>query len=407
MCDSFVAITADGVLFAKNSDRDPNESQLLEWVAAADHPEDAVVRCTWIDVPQIGHTHAVLLSRPWWMWGAEMGANEHGVVIGNEAVFTRGPAGEKALLGMDLVRLALERATTAEDAVSVMVELLEEHGQGGPCSHERPGFTYDNSFLVADRSGAIVVETAGRQWATERVAGPGRSISNGLTIPAFARAHANHVRTWVSSARYRRGLTESLACEAGGPADLMAALRSHGGSLGASHGAWSPPRWSPVHGGLGAPCVHAGGLVASSQTTASWVSDLRGGPRHWATATSAPCTSLFKPVAVDDPVDLGPAATNVYDPHSLWWRHELLHRATLRAWSTLIPRYRQARDRVEAGWIAEPPTSASAFDRAGQLERRWLADVAGAHLSDTRPAWVRRSWKSYDRAAHLDQELLS
>ena len=37
MCDSFVAITADGVMFAKNSDRDPNESQPLEWIAAADH----------------------------------------------------------------------------------------------------------------------------------------------------------------------------------------------------------------------------------------------------------------------------------------------------------------------------------------------------------------------------------
>jgi secernin len=403
MCDSFVAITAGGVMFAKNSDRDPNEPQLLEWVAAADHPSDAVVRCTWIDVPQIGHTHAVLLSRPWWMWGAEMGTNEHGVVIGNEAVFTSGPAGEKALLGMDLVRLALERATTAEDAVSVMVELLERRGQGGPCSHERPGFTYDNSFLVADRSGAIVVETAGRQWATERVAGPGRSISNGLTIPAFARAHANHLRTWVASAPSRRGLTEALACEAGGPADLMTALRSHG----AVHGAWSSPRWSPVHGGLGAPCVHAGGMVASSQTTASWVSDLRGGPRHWATATSAPCTSLFKPVAVDEPVDLGPPATNVYDPDSLWWRHELLHRATLRAWGTLIARYRQARDRTEAGWVADPPVSAAAFDRAEQLERRWLADVVGAHVTDTRPSWVRRSWKSYDRAAHLDQELVS
>ena len=91
MCDSFVAITADGVMFAKNSDRDPNEAQLLEWVPAADHPAGDRVACTWIDVPQVGHTHAVLISRPWWMWGAEMGTNEHGVVIGNEAVFTKGP----------------------------------------------------------------------------------------------------------------------------------------------------------------------------------------------------------------------------------------------------------------------------------------------------------------------------
>ena len=220
MCDSFVAITADGVMFAKNSDRDPNESQPLEWIAAADHGDGEQVACTWIEVPQVGHTHAVLLSRPWWMWGAEMGTNEHGVVIGNEAVFTKGRTtradgsaeGGKALLGMDLVRLALERATTAEDAVSVMVELLESHGQGGPCSYERPRFTYDNSFLVADPSGALVLETAGRHWATEVVHGPGRSISNGLTIPSFVKAHANPVRTWVSSASTRRGLTEASAC---------------------------------------------------------------------------------------------------------------------------------------------------------------------------------------------------
>ncbi len=210
MCDSFVAITADGVMFAKNSDRDPNESQPLEWIAAADHPAGNRVACTWIDVPQVEHTHAVLVSRPWWMWGAEMGANEHGVVIGNEAVFTRGRGGDKALLGMDLLRLALERATTAEDAVSVMVELLERHGQGGPCSYERPHFTYDNSFLVADPAGAFVVETAGRHWATEAVRGPGRSISNGLTIPAFAKAHARsgpHLGgVGVDPARPDRGL---------------------------------------------------------------------------------------------------------------------------------------------------------------------------------------------------------
>jgi len=399
VCDSMVTITRDGVLFAKNSDRDPNEAQPLEWVPAADHAPDDRVVCTWIDVPQVPHTRAVLLSRPWWMWGAEMGANEHGVVIGNEAVFTTAPSGDKALLGMDLLRLALERSDTAEAAVSVMVELLERHGQGGPCSYEHPDFTYDNSFLVADPNGAFVLETAGSHWATEVVAGPGRAISNGLTIPAFAKAHARVGRTWLSSARTRRARTEPLACAATGPGDLMDALRGHGPT--------ATPRWSPVHGGLGAPCVHAGGLVASSQTTSSWVSDLRPGSRHgvrhWATATAAPCTSLFKPVAVGEPLAMTPVPTNVFDAASLWWRHELLHRSTMAAHSTLMPRYRYARDRAESRWIADPPSSASAFGEAERLERRWLADVAAAHLPDNRPAWVRRAWKSIDRTAELDR----
>lgn len=62
-------------------------------------------QCTYIQIPQVEHTHAVVLSKPAWMWGAEMGANDQGVCIGNEAVWTREPVtpGE-ALLGMDLVR---------------------------------------------------------------------------------------------------------------------------------------------------------------------------------------------------------------------------------------------------------------------------------------------------------------
>lgn len=54
-------------------------------------------------------TYAVILSKPAWMWGAEMGANECGVCIGNEAVWTKlnepGDTVER-LLGMDLLRFA-------------------------------------------------------------------------------------------------------------------------------------------------------------------------------------------------------------------------------------------------------------------------------------------------------------
>lgn len=63
------------------------------------------MQCTYIEIEQVPKTHAVALSRPSWLWGAEMGANEHGVCIANEAVVTREPASEsEALLGMDLVR---------------------------------------------------------------------------------------------------------------------------------------------------------------------------------------------------------------------------------------------------------------------------------------------------------------
>jgi dipeptidase len=135
MCDTIVALgnaTADGsVIFSKNSDREPNEAHQLQIIPAARHPGGSTVRCTYIEVPQVPETYAVLLAKPFWIWGAEMGANSEGVVIGNEAVFTRVPQ-EKApgLIGMDLIRLALERAATAWAALEVIVGLLETYGQG-------------------------------------------------------------------------------------------------------------------------------------------------------------------------------------------------------------------------------------------------------------------------------------
>lgn len=425
MCDTMVTVTDEGVLFAKNSDRDANEAQLLEWIPARDHvrtdsedPTDSevTVRCTWIDIAQVAHTHAVLLSRPWWMFGAEMGANEHGVVIGNEAVFTRElsrrsgrigsrrPEAEPGLLGMDLLRLALERATNATDAVEVIVTLLERHGQAGSCSRAHPNFTYDNSFIVADPHGAIVVETAGRHHATEEVRSGGRSISNGLTIPGFAAAHADALRARVASCAARRARTQAAAAAAGGGhsdavADLMAALRDHGPD--------GLPRFSPLNGALDAPCAHIGGLVTSTQTTASWVADLRGaapGPdatpaRHWVTATAAPCTSIFLPARVDEPAELGPAPDDRFDAATRWWRHEVLHRATMCDPQSLLPRYTAERDVVEAAWRADPPSTDEAMRAAEGLEARWTEDVVGATQPDRRPRWVRRQWTKLDRDA--------
>src|SRR5690606_6135752 len=112
--------------------------------------------CTYVSIPQVASTHAVLICRPYWIWGAEMGANEHGVVIGNEGLPARaGIPDVPALTGMDLIRLALERATTAAGAVEVITRLLEEHGQGGNCGHIKPAY-YHNGFMVADHREAFV-----------------------------------------------------------------------------------------------------------------------------------------------------------------------------------------------------------------------------------------------------------
>lgn len=127
MCDTPVRVEPGRVMLAENPDRD--EAQLVEWHPAAEHARDAMVRCTHRQIPQVRRTHAVLIPRR--MWGAEMGTDEHGVTIGNEAVFADQPCARTGLTGMDLLRLALERASTASRAVEVVTCLLELHGQGG------------------------------------------------------------------------------------------------------------------------------------------------------------------------------------------------------------------------------------------------------------------------------------
>lgn len=394
MCDTFVVRAADGNLLAKNSDRDPNEAQLWEWTTAAEHAPGARVGTTYVDLPQAPHTHATVVSRPWWMWGAEMGANEHGVVIGNEAVFTKEPTSlEPGLLGMDLLRLALERAASAREAVEVIVGLLEEHGQSGACSIEHRRFTYHNSFLVADREHAVVLETAGRAWASEDVTGPARSISNGLTIPGFAERYADRLRGRVASCAVRRELTERRGAEVTGPVDAMAVLRDNGTGAG--------PRWSAVNGSMRGPNMHAGGLLASSQTVASWVSDLASGV-HWATGTADPALSMFVPLRVGEPLDEETYPTdgvdNRRDGRSRWWRHERLHREALRDWAGLEARIADERDGLQARWAAAPPATADALAEAEWTEERWLT-MARELPGDTRPVWVRRRWAGFERKA--------
>jgi hypothetical protein len=312
------------------------------------------------------------------------------VVIGNEAVFTDQPYAHEGLTGMDFLRLALERASSAVEAVHVIVSLLEEYGQGGGCGHERRSFTYHNSYLVADPGQAIVLETAGRLTAVEEIRHGVRSISNGLTIPGFAEAHRDRLRSRVAACDTRTALTSRSAAGGDGVAPLLATLRSHGADE------W--PRYALLNGTLRMPCMHGAGLLAGSVSTASWVADLSAG-LHWVTATSSPCLGIFKPVEVSRPVDLGPSPGDRHDPATLWWRHEALSRRVMRD-PAQAATFLGERDRVEGEWLAEPPAAAAAVSEADRLLTAWSSHIEDP-ATDTRPWWIRRYWKERNRRAGL------
>lgn len=439
MCDTFVALsnaTKDGsVIFGKNSDRHPNEAHELILIPRAIHPQGAQVKCTYISVPQVKETHAVLLSKPFWIWGAEMGANEHGVVIGNEAVFTKVPYDkETGLLGMDFIRLALERATTASEALDIMIALLEEYGQGGNAMFSGKMF-YHNGFLIADPQEAWVFETAGKHWAAEKVHDT-RTISNLISIGStwdrasedlvshaiakgwcktpddfnFSECYSDLIYTKFAAGKHRSCRTAELLEDRVGEIDISYAMR-----LLRDHGPDADENWLPGKGLVGAEvCMHASlGPIRSSQTTGSMVSHLTSaGHTHWLTGTSAPCTSVFKPVWIDAGLpDLGPAPTGVYDAATTWWRHENLHREILRGFSTRIKVVEMERDALEdqlrgqvEGWDKQSQetrkeVTRQSFHEVEKNEAEWLERIQAMPVEHRRPLLDQIAWQGFDQKA--------
>ncbi len=166
-------------MFAKNSDRQYDEPQVMVFIDAKQNT-DKKLKTTYIEIEQVKNTHAILISKPIWIWGAEMGVNDCGVCIGNEAISTKTSRNNKeALIGMDFVRLGLERASSAKEALNIIIELLQKYGQGGNCGYNKPSY-YDNSFLIMDKHELYILETVGKNYAVKRK--KAASISNCLTI---------------------------------------------------------------------------------------------------------------------------------------------------------------------------------------------------------------------------------
>ncbi|MBD3254731.1 MAG: peptidase C69 [Candidatus Lokiarchaeota archaeon] len=170
-------------IFAKNSWRVNTEPQIITHSTHQKHEEGEEVKCTFETIPQALETNEVLLSQPYWMYGAEMGVNEHEVVIGNEPVYTTETKLGSGLTGQDLVRLGLERGDSAKQSLDVIINLLEKHGQRGECGYDNHQWFFHNSFLIADPGEAFIIETADKWWIAEKLKDfKIKSISNEFTV---------------------------------------------------------------------------------------------------------------------------------------------------------------------------------------------------------------------------------
>jgi len=417
-CDSFVVVpaaTADGsMLLGKNSDRPVNEAQPLRYVPARAPARGDCLRLAYVEIGDDRETLAHVGASPYWCWGHELGLNERGVAIGNEALFTRdlaqnqhaaraGTSPNPGILGMELLRLGLERGRTAVEAMEVMTALLERHGQWGAGVPGKPPAdgAYDNSFLIADRTEAWVLETSGRRWIAAKVRHSSWSVSNQPTIRTeWDRAsddiadHARDAGWWraegggrfdfaaaytdpqvplqISHIRLQRSrqlLRDAAHSRGVDVAAARAVLRDHleGTFL-------EGPYFNAARPDFMTLCMHShpsGFTWGNTASSAVFVLPSDHRPPHlwWAAAT--PCTSVYVPVFVGSLPEVlgraGTARTTSCNPErapedapvgdSYWWTFQRLLDAVKgdalgSAFSDRQPRVRAAFDPLETAWRA-------------------------------------------------------
>ncbi len=286
MCDTLVAkdLATGEWYFAKNSDRDIDEPQVIQYC----DPQEGLTTPTQIEQrsyynnnqyptllkasEELSLTNRALICRPAWIWGAEMGINEKGVAIGNEAVFARRSSSKRGLLGMDILRLTLHAASTAKEALEIIVALLKRWGQGGNGSYSGR-LHYHNSFLMVDGKEAYILESVNERWVgrqIEKIA----SISNAYTVetdytladeitlrqrPNFKRTYASRLHLPFTQGNHRQQTTYNLAKQRGANWESMLSVLRHneGGVENFDHS-------------MRSVCMDAKGLV-KSRTTASMV----------------------------------------------------------------------------------------------------------------------------------------
>jgi secernin len=426
MCDTFVALsdsTANGsVLLAKSADTEVNEAQHFLRLPARDYSEGAKVRVTHRVIPQARHTYEALIDKSFWLYGGEIGVNEHGVAVGNEAVFsTIGSEGDGVVL-IDLLRLILERSATRHEAVDLVAQLLAEFGQGGNCEL-RGNSHFDGSFIVSDQTGAVVIETAGPQWAAREVKGFG-SISNGYTIgddwdrssiaatngakPDFAGLVGDPDKTrCVAAVERQKASYDFLATHAGKvTVRTMADLLRYTG----------PGAYSPLDGESPTRiCMHAAPYdFRLWQATGALIADTRGSDvMAWVTATSGTDVSIFKPAffGIELP-DLGPMPREYFTPGAYWWKHEFLHRRAMSDYDRLMPEIRSSFEALEDEFFRDSETVrrggkpekidfvADCWRRADAARDRWIEKLEAKNYFIENAAY-RAMWDGFNRAASL------
>ena len=170
--------TLDGVtLFGSNCRRRGDQLPTLHRSAGRSHAPEERIDAGGTGVPQLRETHTAVGVQTRGKWGYHHGVNSLGVAAACSRMRTRLDRESPGLRGPDLVRLMLERAHSARQAVDLATDLIRRHGQGDDAASG----ACDSTFLIADGLEAFVLETAGRHWVYQEVRQV-RAVSDTSTV---------------------------------------------------------------------------------------------------------------------------------------------------------------------------------------------------------------------------------
>lgn len=330
VCDMVVALgqaTACGwTLFGHNCGLRSQERLWVQRLPGRQYAPGEHVQTLTETLPQTRQTVAVLGVRTDGLWGFYQGVNEYGVAVGMTRHGTQLSSDRPGLLGTDLVRLALERSSSAFQAMITLTDLIDRYGQrvspGGPTGNHA-----DTAFLVADAREAFALEAAGHHWVCQEVREL-RAMSDASTV----RQDWNRIAHGLASHAIEHGWWPSD----GSKLDFAGALTTHPGGLHSGLRRWARTTFllQEQNGHVDTPflrrllsdhgeedtqgarerepialCHHAGNRTEFT-TAGSLVAELddpaRRCPLVWI-AVGPPCETVYLPLclAADPPAALG------------------------------------------------------------------------------------------------------
>ncbi len=398
MCDTLSILsshTGSGgeSFFAKNSDREPGEEQVLRFVSGSDSggvKEEGVLDIPFGEVKEDylslnyrnlkdywkgvrgknGKLFRILLSQPVWLWGGEIGVNERGVAIGNEAVFPRLKPLKTAILGMDILRVALHLAGSAREAVDVICRIVSERGQAGNGGYRRRS-VYHNSFIVQDSGEAYVVETAGREWIVKKVrdyctisntylrdkecgeGGPIEVYGSENGTGGFKNRYESRLYNFFAEGEIRNRYKNAVISRLKGRVSLdsvKSIMRAHYDDIVGELSGKVRAKRRFFKRGMASVCIHSGRLI-KSETTASLIVHYIGDRFViWYTGSSFPCVSLYKPMVIFPECDEFDTFKAFSDPDysvEVYKRRQKVSKLLERNYEIFIDRIKPLRDEYE------------------------------------------------------------